>query len=265
MKKSLFTTGKFAELCETTKETLRHYKNIGLLKPEVKEQNGYQYYSQSQLYDYYLINTLKNTGCSLNQINKYINNEEADLRVLLEEQLEQILIEKRNIEKREQVIKQSINKYDLIKDYVNFNSCYISEEDDEYFVITALKDVESNSEWMKSINNHLRYCEENRFSIEYQLSYMAILAEEERDFKYYIASKVYSKVECERLHIKAKGKYIKYIHKGEYKPVEIYNIIEKYANENNLVIGKNSYESEVSLYRQGYEEDYVTEISVEIK
>ena len=57
MKKSLFTTGKFAELCETTKETLRHYKNIGLLKPEVKEQNGYQYYSQSQLYDYYLITT----------------------------------------------------------------------------------------------------------------------------------------------------------------------------------------------------------------
>ncbi|MDU2291527.1 MAG: MerR family transcriptional regulator [Clostridium celatum] len=65
MKKSLFTTGKFAELCETTKETLRHYKNIGLLKPEVKEQNGYQYYSQSQLYDYYLINTLKNTGVSI--------------------------------------------------------------------------------------------------------------------------------------------------------------------------------------------------------
>lgn len=31
-----------------------------------------------------------------------------------------------------------------------------------------------------------------------------------------------------------------------------------------MVIGENSYESEISLYRQGYEEDYVTEISVEI-
>lgn len=193
MKKSLFTTGQFAELCETTKETLRHYKNIGLLKPEIKRsKNGYQYYSQRQLCDYYLINTLKNTGCTLNEINKYINNdEEADLRMLLENQLEKILIEKRNIEKREQVIKQSINKYNLMKSYKVFNDCYVTYEEEEYFIVTDLKDVGLNSEWMKGINDHLKYCEENKLNIEYQLSYRAILAEDEKDFKFYIASKIY--------------------------------------------------------------------------
>ena len=29
MEKSFFTTGQFAKLCKTTKETLRHYNNIG--------------------------------------------------------------------------------------------------------------------------------------------------------------------------------------------------------------------------------------------
>ena len=31
--------------CGTTKETLRHYKDIGLLMPVAKAENGYQLYS----------------------------------------------------------------------------------------------------------------------------------------------------------------------------------------------------------------------------
>lgn len=266
MRKSFFTTGQFAKLCETTKETLRHYSNIGLLKPDIKEKNGYQYYSQRQLCDFYLINTLKNTGCKLNTINQYINDDENDdLIDLLEQQLEQMLIEKRNMEKREQVIRQSIDKYKSMKKYNKFNTCYVKEDHEEYFILTDLKDVELNGEWMKSINNHLKYCEEKKLNIEYQLSYITKLAKEEKDFKYYIASKIYSKIECERLHIKPKGKYIKYIHKGEYKPKEIYDSIEKYAESNKLNFEKYSYESEISLYKQAYEDNYVIEISVQIK
>ena len=60
-----FTTGEFAKVCGTTKETLFHYDRIGLLKPQVIGQNRYRYYAAKQFYRYDLIDTLKMAGCSL--------------------------------------------------------------------------------------------------------------------------------------------------------------------------------------------------------
>ena len=43
-KKGWLTSGAFAALCGTTKETLRHYKDISLLSPAHQGDNGYFYY-----------------------------------------------------------------------------------------------------------------------------------------------------------------------------------------------------------------------------
>ena len=52
MKVTYFSSGEFARLCGTTKETLRHYHNIGLLVPARTTENGYHYYASFQFYDY---------------------------------------------------------------------------------------------------------------------------------------------------------------------------------------------------------------------
>lgn len=42
----LFRIGEMAKLFHMSMSTLRHYENIGLLKPEMVDQkNGYRYYS----------------------------------------------------------------------------------------------------------------------------------------------------------------------------------------------------------------------------
>ena len=46
--KGWLTSGAFAALCGTTKETLRHYKDIGLLLPVHQGDNGYFYYDVEQ-------------------------------------------------------------------------------------------------------------------------------------------------------------------------------------------------------------------------
>ena len=46
-KKGWLTSGAFAALCGTTKETLRHYKDVGLLLPAHQGDNGYFYYDVS--------------------------------------------------------------------------------------------------------------------------------------------------------------------------------------------------------------------------
>ena len=55
----LFTTGQFAKLCGTTKETLFYYDELGILKPVKVAENGYRYYSASQFFDLDLITVLQ--------------------------------------------------------------------------------------------------------------------------------------------------------------------------------------------------------------
>ena len=69
-----FTTGQFAALCGTTKETLFHYDRIGILKPACVGENGYRYYTAVQFYDFDLIRTMKYTGSSLEDIRKCFHN-----------------------------------------------------------------------------------------------------------------------------------------------------------------------------------------------
>ena len=60
-KKGWLTSGAFAALCGTTKETLRHYKDIGLLSPAHQGDNSYFYYDVEQFYDFYDAGTAAGT------------------------------------------------------------------------------------------------------------------------------------------------------------------------------------------------------------
>ena len=128
MKPSFFTTGQFAQLCETTKETLRHYNNVGIIKPEKIGENGYQYYSYRQIFDFYLIQVLRHAGCSLSLIDDYIKGQtQDDFKDLLNQQLKALMVEKQNIEKREQILKESIQRFEIIEKQIVVNRCYIKD------------------------------------------------------------------------------------------------------------------------------------------
>ena len=68
----LFSCGAFAELCNTTKATLRHYEKRGLLLPAVIRDNQYRYYSFEQLYEYDFIRTEILCGKTLAEIRAYL-------------------------------------------------------------------------------------------------------------------------------------------------------------------------------------------------
>ena len=73
-KESFLTTGEFAGLAGVTKHTLFYYDEIGLFSPEIKTENGYRYYSVSQLDVFDVIYTLKELGVSLDEIREYMEN-----------------------------------------------------------------------------------------------------------------------------------------------------------------------------------------------
>lgn len=85
------TTGAFAKLCDTTKATLRWYRQIGLFEPVVIGSNGYTYYSIEQVVEFTMIKALQNIGCSLDQIKAFKSHQDlARTDSFLEEQIVQL-------------------------------------------------------------------------------------------------------------------------------------------------------------------------------
>ncbi len=68
------SVSQFAQLCNTTRDTLRHYYEIGILLPRIDENNGYHYYAASQISSFYFINTFRMAGCSLKEISSLIHD-----------------------------------------------------------------------------------------------------------------------------------------------------------------------------------------------
>ncbi len=78
--------GNFARIGQVTVQTLRHYDDLGLLKPsEVDALSGYRYYTLEQLPRLHRILALKDLGFSLEQIARLLEEDlpPAELRGML--------------------------------------------------------------------------------------------------------------------------------------------------------------------------------------
>ncbi|WP_042349722.1 MerR family transcriptional regulator [Bacillus massiliigorillae] len=84
----MYSIGVFSKINKITTKTLRHYDEIGLLKPEyVVDMTGYRYYTTHQLPKLHQILALKRMGLSLQQVKEAFQNPDAiDLFLKLKEQ-----------------------------------------------------------------------------------------------------------------------------------------------------------------------------------
>lgn len=66
--------GEFAALADMSVKALRHYDDIGLLKPAyIDEATGYRYYDYTQLARAYRLTAFKNMGLALNEIGELLD------------------------------------------------------------------------------------------------------------------------------------------------------------------------------------------------
>ena len=108
-KAGLLTSGAFAALCGTTKETLRHYKDEGLLVPVHQGENGYFYYSPEQFYDFYAISIFRQTGTSLEEIRRCLRQQDREQTLcLLREQQNRLKAERQKLEQMEFVLSETV-------------------------------------------------------------------------------------------------------------------------------------------------------------
>lgn len=81
-----FTVGELSELTGVSKQAIRYYDNIGLLKPgRTDKQNGYRYYNPIHLLYLNTIMRLSQLGCSLTETRQYLcGGNLSDTKCMLE-------------------------------------------------------------------------------------------------------------------------------------------------------------------------------------
>jgi DNA-binding transcriptional MerR regulator len=113
-----YSSTEVTKRASITKKTLRHYNKIGILTPIIAE-NGYWYYTDEDLTTLQLIQTLQAMGFTLKEIKlsidsnyKNLRNQVLDKKNYIKEQLMQLDLASRLIDKIEK--KESLSPYDAI-------------------------------------------------------------------------------------------------------------------------------------------------------
>lgn len=116
--KNYLNITQLAKLRNTTTETLRHYDRIGLLKPDyVDPDNGYRYYSLSQIEVFDTIMDLRNLDMPLKEIEAFMKERNIvnsyELLLRKQEELEKEINEKQEllfqIQQKQEFLKISVD------------------------------------------------------------------------------------------------------------------------------------------------------------
>lgn len=127
MKETKLKIGEFSKLMQVTVKTLRHYEEIGILKPsEVDKWTGYRYYELGQMQQLENIRHLKEVGFSLEEIREMMGSDspvpdigqleskiracEEELKILLgrRERLHRMLDSQRKLDAMDKISIQSL-------------------------------------------------------------------------------------------------------------------------------------------------------------
>lgn len=113
--------GQVSKIFDISKDTLRYYDKIGILKPEVNN-NGYRYYSLKHLEKLELILGIKYLGISLSDIKKTIESEDINEYKNLVIREEEII--KRKIKEIKELQDIIHNRKEVLDKIINFNNEY---------------------------------------------------------------------------------------------------------------------------------------------
>ena len=156
-----FTTGEFSRLCGVRKDTLFHYDEVGILKPEIVRENGYRYYSINQFFLFDIIAALKKAGASLGEIREYISHRSPDgLLKLLEEKSAYLAREQQKLAQVQRLI---ANTRERTKKGIAAlcGQARVEHCPEEYLIVVHIdsKEQGATKNHMPKIRDHFQFCD----------------------------------------------------------------------------------------------------------
>lgn len=132
----LIIIGEFAKICKVTKKTLYFYEKKKLLTPICTNENGYRYYSVSQVDRVSAIKNFQNLGMTIYDIKSFFNlpNQNEREKVLFEKKIE-VKNKINDLLKVNDDIECYLKKIDSLRNKGYSNYFYENfEEDIDYFI-----------------------------------------------------------------------------------------------------------------------------------
>ncbi len=248
-KKGWLTSGAFAALCGTTKETLRHYKDIGLLSPARQGANSYFYYDVEQFYDFYAISIFRQTGTPLEEVRRCLQGQDAaQTLALLREQRGRLEAERQRLEHMDFVLSGALRNLEFgpVGDMVPQTAWFEAEHllalpAEELEGLMPLADSEDEM-LIAVLEQCQKLCGQYRIQTDFQLgaihqpgeqggpgaiSHLYTRIKRKADFPYYME--------------KPAGNYLYLCCRGRWDISEGYAVLKRYILEQGLDITENFY------------------------
>lgn len=156
--KDLLTTGEFAKLFGVKKQTLFHYDEVGIFKPDRIGENGYRYYGHTRLEAFSIILMLRNLGVPISDIKEQIDKHSPSALIELLEAKEAEIEERIDVLKwSERYIKKKI---ELTREGISASrgEVLVTEFPDEFIVSTAYCGEQDERAVNEAIGDHYTYC-----------------------------------------------------------------------------------------------------------
>lgn len=263
--------GEFAKITGTTKETLFHYDETGVLIPDFRDENGYRYYSIFQIEFFQVISLLKELGMSLKQIKQYIDGKSPQELIKLLTHQKQVIEKKLlHLTKMHQMISDKITITGIAlkkkNDEISIESC-----DEMRLAVTYFDKNMDDRLLMLQMAKHFKACDEKNVYSPYAIGeVMPVKTARSGSLDFNCYSYCYTFVDStyteNNVKIKPKGKYLTLYSKGGYANLpEAYFKLLNYADKHNYSLADSIYEDVMldELSVNGYNE-YMMRLSVKI-
>ena len=265
-----FSIGEFAQLCDTTRDTLYHYEKRGLLLPSINGQNGYRFYTCHDYYTYMFIAHLTRIGFSLSDIRAYVceHNVENYLTALrmsekrYYQEQERLQLRNERTQRGHEALIKIINK--------PLNLPQISYLEEEYFLRFPFDGDCDSKSCIECQSEHVRYA--NAHSIDIQRHFLGFYMNDafsgsEQKFDSVI-TKMASRVECDHLFVKPAGVYLIMAFRGPYDEGQSasYAIVREYLDNHRFTPLTGMFVVEaVGPFFSDNRNEYVAELSMRIE
>ncbi len=250
MRDYYFKIGEFAQVCGVKKATLVHYAKIGLFMPDHIGENGYYYYSPTQIYDFEAISLMRGMSVPLEEIAQYMKSMNLDTcRAMLEKQLAHLRERQAYLRQIEEIVEVTLRDMEAVKqEKLDVIEEITLTEPVHYYVYKMPYRTESAAYALKDSRSLIQHCHDSFINKSLNVSEV-VLHEDVMNgsfAKTYGGFRAAPDAEGDNIFIRPAGTYLTLASRsGGDGIVKLYRELKRYADSLGYTICGNAYEEDL--------------------